>query len=83
MRITLSMKKIERQLDDATLAVRKARNVSVFIKFLEAFKAAEEEHIRNALNPKDPKDFNLRQASLCSEAYAAAHLMLESISKKD
>jgi hypothetical protein len=77
------MTKIEKELDRSAEVVRKARNVDMFIKFLEAFKAAEEEHIRGALNPKDPKDFNLRQASLCSEAYAAAELMHKMITKKD
>jgi hypothetical protein len=73
----------EKELDKCAEAVKKARNVDVFIKFLDAFKAAEEEHINKALNPKDPKDFNLRQAGLCSEAYAAAHLMEQMITKKD
>lgn len=82
MRITLTMSK-EKELDKSVEAVRKTRNVNVFINFLEAFKAAEEEHINNALNPKDPKDFNLRQAGLCSEAYAAAHLMQNLISKNN
>jgi hypothetical protein len=72
----------EKELDKAAEAVKKTRNVDVFIKFLEAFKAAEEEHIRSALNPEDSKDFNLRQASLCAEAYAAADLMQGMIDKK-
>lgn len=77
------MSEKEKQLDDSALAVKKARNVNVFIEFLKAFKEAEEEHIRSALNPEDPKDFNLRQASLCAEAYAAADLMHKMVSKKD
>jgi hypothetical protein len=83
MRIILTMNKLEKALDNAALAVKKTRNVDVFIKFLKAFKEAEEEHIRNALNPKDSKDFNLRQANLCAEAYAAADLMHQMITKKD
>lgn len=80
MRITLNMSK-EKELDKAAESVKKARNIDVFIKFLEAFKAAEEEHIRNALNPEDSKDFNLRQANLCAEAYAAADLMQKMVTK--
>ena len=67
------------KLDQATQAVRKARNSKVFLDFLEAFKQEEELHINNALNPEDPKDFNLRSASLCAEAYAAASLMSQMI----
>ena len=62
-------------LEDCANAVKKVKNVSVFIKFLEAFKAEEQDHIKKALDPKDPKDFNLRAASLCAEAYGAADLM--------
>jgi hypothetical protein len=82
MRIILTMSK-EKELDKCAEAVKKARNVNVFIAFLEAFKSAEEEHIRSALNPEDSKDFNLRQANLCAEAYAAADLMHKMVSKKD
>lgn len=69
----------EEKLEEATKAVKKARNVKVFIDYLNAFKGAEEEHIQRALNPEDPKDFNLRSAALCAEAYAAAALMVTSI----
>lgn len=69
----------EEKLEEATEAVKKARNVKVFIDYLNAFKAAEEDHIRKSLNPEDPKDFNLRSAALCAEAYAAAELMVKSI----
>lgn len=62
-------------LEEATKAVRKAKNLKVFLEFLDAFKQEEESHIRKALNPEDPKDFNLRSANLCAEAYAAAELM--------
>jgi len=83
MRIIVSMSKLEKELDKSAEAVRKTRNVNVFIEFLQAFKAAEEDHIRKSLNPEDPKDFNLRAASLCAEAYAAADLMDKMITKKD
>jgi hypothetical protein len=63
------------ELDQSIQAVKKTKNINVFIKFLEAFKAEEEQHIRTALNPEDPKDFNIRAAALCTEAYAAADLM--------
>ena len=63
------------ELDESIKAVKKTKNINVFIKFLEAFKTEEEQHIRTALNPEDPKDFNIRAAALCSEAYAAADLM--------
>lgn len=69
----------ESKLEEATKAVKKAKNVKVFIDYLNAFKDAEEEHIQRALNPEDPKDFNLRSAALCAEAYAAAALMVTSI----
>lgn len=72
----------EERLEEATKAVRKARNVAVFTEFLNAFMAEEEHHIRNSLNPEDQKDFNLRSAALCAEAYAAAQLMLTSIEDK-
>jgi hypothetical protein len=68
-------------LEEATKAVRKTKNLKVFLEFLEAFKQEEEEHIRKALNPEDPKDFNLRSASLCAEAYAAAQLMYTSLTE--
>lgn len=79
-RTTISMSK-EKELDECAEAVKKTKDINIFIEFLEAFKSAEEEHIRNNLNPEDQKDFNLRQASLCAEAYAAAHLMKTMITK--
>ena len=60
-------------------AIKKSNDLQKFLDFLEAFKVEEEKHIRNALNPEDPKDFNLRSAALCAEAYAAADLMLLTI----
>ena len=69
-------------LEEATKTVCKAKNLKVFVDFLEAFKEEEELHIRNFLSPEDPKDFNLRNAALCLEAHAAAHLMSEMIQGK-
>lgn len=66
-------------LEEATEKVKASADVKVFIDFLEAFKSEEEQHIRSALNPEDPKDFNLRNANLCAEAHATASLMIESI----
>ena len=63
------------ELEESIKAMKKVKNINVFIKFLEAFKAEEESHINKALNPEDPKDFNIRAAGLCTEAYAAADLM--------
>ncbi len=66
----------KKALEEAGKAVRKVKNLKVFTDFLEAFKADEESHIKNFLNPEDPKDFNLRSAALCAEAYSVAQLML-------
>lgn len=56
--------------------VKKSKDLKKFLDFLQAFKAEEEAHIRTALNPEDEKDFNLRAAGLCGEAYATAELMV-------
>ena len=68
-------------LEQCITAVRKVKNLNVFIQFLEAFKAEEESHIKKALNPEDPNDFNLRAAGLCGEAYAAADLMYQMLTQ--
>ena len=69
----------EKELERLASLVKVSVDHDLFTAFLDAFKEAEEEHIRKALNPEDPKDFNLRSASLCAEAYAAADLMLTTI----
>jgi hypothetical protein len=69
------------ELEQSIKAIKKVKSINVFIKFLEAFKAEEEQHIRTALNPEDPKDFNIRAAALCTEAYAAADLMQRMITE--
>lgn len=69
------MKALEKEIE----AIKKSNDLQKFLDFLEAFKVEEEKHIRNALNPEDPKDFNLRSANLCAEAYATADLMINSI----
>jgi hypothetical protein len=56
--------------------IKKSKDLKKFLNFLEAFKVEEEGHIRKALNPEDEKDFNLRSAGLCNEAYATAQLMV-------
>ena len=61
--------------------VKKSKDLEKFLDFLKAFKTEEEEHIRKALNPEDPKDFNLRSASLCAEAFATADLMIRNITE--
>ena len=63
-------------LEEATAKVKKAKNKQVFIDFLQAFMDEEEQHIGKHLSAED---FNLRSASLCAEAYAAAHLMKDMI----
>lgn len=70
---------VEEELDQAAKTVKDSEDSELFLKFLEAFKAAESEHISKSLNPEDPKDFNLRSANLCAEAYAAADLMIKII----
>lgn len=60
------------ELEEAAAKVHKARNKQVFIDYLQAFMDEEETHIRKFLNTEE---FNLRSASLCAEAYAAAQLM--------
>lgn len=69
------MKALEKEIE----AIKKSNDLQKFLDFLEAFKVEEEKHIRNALNPEDPKDFDLRSANLCAEAYATADLMINSI----
>jgi hypothetical protein len=69
----------EKELERLANLVKSSADFELFESFIEAFKSAEEEHIRKALNPEDPKDFNLRSAALCAEAYAAADLMLSTI----
>ena len=65
-------------LDDAAKAVRESSEVETFIKYLEAFKEAEREHISNFLTEDN---FNLRNASLCAEAYSAAELLHKMITE--
>ena len=77
MRTTTTMT----ELDESIQTVKKTKNINVFIQFLEAFKAEEESHIKKALNPEDPNDFNLRAAGLCGEAYAAADLMYQMLTQ--
>lgn len=71
----------EKELQRLASIVKVSVDYDLFVSFLEAFKSAEEEHIRKALNPEDPKDFNLRNAALCAEAYAAADLMLTTLNE--
>ena len=59
-------------LEEAASKVKKTENKQVFIDFLQAFMDEEEQHINKSLSTED---FNLRSASLCAEAYAAASLM--------
>lgn len=73
----------EKELERLTNLVKVSVDADLFVAFLNAFKDAEEEHIRKALNPEDPKDFNLRSAALCAEAYATADLMVGMIQAKD
>ena len=72
-------KTAEALLEDATLIVKQAPAKGLFIDFLKAFMEAESQHIGKSLS-KD--NFNLRNASLCAEAYATAQLMLEAIEDK-
>ena len=65
-------------LDEAAKAVKESSDKQVFIDYLEAFKGAEREHIENFLTEDN---FNLRNASLCAEAYSAAELMYKSITE--
>jgi len=69
----------EKELDRLAKLVKFSTDFELFESFIEAFKSAEEVHIRKALKPEDPNDFNLRSAALCAEAYAAADLMLSTI----
>ena len=64
------------ELEEAAAEVNKSENKQVFIDYLQSFMDEEENHIRKFLSEKD---FNLRSASLCSEAYAAAQLMKSQI----
>ena len=64
------------ELEEAAAKVNKAKNRKVFIDYLDAFMSEEDAHIRKFLSAED---FNIRSASLCSEAYAAAYLMKEQI----
>lgn len=64
-------------LTKATKAVAKSKDLQKFLDFLEAFKADEASHIESCF--KDGK-WDIRTAALCSEAYSAAQLMIESIS---
>jgi hypothetical protein len=59
-------------LEETAKAVKDSSDKQVFIDYLEAFKEAEREHIENFLTEGN---FNLRNASLCAEAYAAAELL--------
>lgn len=59
-------------LEEAAAKVGKAKNKKVFLDYLDAFMSEEEDHIRKFLSAED---FNIRSASLCAEAYAAAQLM--------
>lgn len=63
-------------LEEATEKIKKANNRQLFTDFLQAFMDEEEQHISKHLSTEE---FNLRSASLCAEAYAAAHLMKEMI----
>ena len=83
MRITTSMSDKEEELKKAGELVKKSKDYKIFESFIEAFKSAEEQHIRDLLNPEDPKDFNLRGAAVCAEAYAGAELMLSFIKDKE
>ena len=65
-------------LDIAANTVKKSPDKQVFIDYLEAFKEAERGHIENFLTEDN---FNLRNASLCAEAYSAAELMYKSITE--
>lgn len=64
------------ELEEAAAKVKKTKNKQVFIDYLQAFIDEEEEHIRKFLSNED---FNIRAASLCAEAYAAAQLMKNQI----
>lgn len=64
------------ELEEAAAKVHKTKNKQVFIDYLQAFMDEEETHIRKFLSTED---FNLRSASLCAEAYAAAQLMKSQI----
>ena len=68
---------MEKEID----VIKESKDLQKFLDFLTAFKLEEEEHIRKALNPEDPKDFNLRGASLCAEAFATADLMIRKITE--
>lgn len=59
-------------LEEAAQKIKEAKNKELFIDFLQAFMDEEEQHINKHLSAED---FNLRTASLCAEAYAAARLM--------
>lgn len=64
------------ELEEAAAEVNKADNKQVFIDYLDAFMQEEETHIKKFLSAET---FNLRSASLCAEAYAAAQLMKSQI----
>lgn len=68
-------------MEKETEIVKKSKDLQKFLDFLIAFKTEEEDHIRKALNPEDPKDFNLRAAGLCAEAFATADLMIRNITE--
>ena len=73
----------EKELERLAKLVKNSVDFNLFESYFEAFKSAEEEHIRAALNPEDSKEFNLRSAALCAEAYAAADLMLSTIKNQE
>lgn len=64
-------------LAKATKAVAKSKDVQKFIDFLEAFKLDESSHIQDCFKENN---WDIRTAALCAEAYAAAQLMITTIS---
>ena len=79
--LTVTANISRRYMEKETEALKKSKDLKKFLNFLEAFKAEEGKHIQAALNPEDQKDFNLRSANLCAEAYATADLMIKTITE--
>lgn len=64
-------------LAKAAEIVSKSKDIQKFLDFLEAFKLDQSSHIQGCFKEDS---WNIRTAALCAEAYAAADLMIRTIS---
>jgi hypothetical protein len=69
----------ETALIKAAKIVTKSKDLQKFLDFLEAFKADENNHIQSCFTEEKS---DLRSAALCAEAYAAADLMVQTLTPK-